>query len=485
MESNHSDIKSIGRTRPSGTAALFLALAIGCVMAGEAPAAKYFYGCVLSGGQEVPPNGSAALGGGQFLIDTDANTVSYRLTIVGLAGAETAAHIHGFAPPGVNAGVLTNLPVGNPKSGVWNYAEAQEVDILAGRTYANIHSGAFPGGEARGQIVPFNATLDGAQETPGTGSPGQGWAVFSIDTAANQLSYYIAFAGLAGAETAAHIHGMSLPGTAGGVLQALPLGSPKVGVWNYTDAQEIGILEGLTYVNIHTGVFPGGEIRGQINPIVIPIDGGQEVPPNASPGGGIALICYDTESDQIGYDVRFANLAAGETAAHIHGFAGPGAAAGVLQNLPLGARKLGVWAYGAANQGQVTGGLTYVNIHSAAFPAGEIRGQILGFPSPVPAAVADLGRVVPMELAQSAPNPFHDATRISFRLDHPTSVQLDLFDLQGRMIRTLTAGDYDAGVHSVSWDGRDESGRIVASGVYGYVLRTPEGDASKLLSFLR
>ncbi|MDM7914292.1 MAG: CHRD domain-containing protein, partial [Candidatus Eisenbacteria bacterium] len=216
------------------------------LLATSSQAARFVYGAVLTEAQEVPPTGSAAFGSAQFVTDTDANTVTYRLAYGGLSAAETASHIHGPADPGTNAGVKTALPAGNVKTGVWNYAEADEGDILAGKMYCNVHSGNFPGGEIRGQIVPLNAQIDGAQENPPVPTTASGFAVFSIDRATNTLSYYISYAGLSSAETAAHIHGTALPGTNAGVLVALPAGNPKVGTFNYPENMEVPLLEGQT-----------------------------------------------------------------------------------------------------------------------------------------------------------------------------------------------------------------------------------------------
>src|SRR6187399_2563695 len=107
-------------------------------------AAVYQYSAILNPRQEVPVVASGAMGGGRFVINTDANTVRYWISFAGLSSAETAAHIHGYSGPGVNSGVVHPLPAGNPKVGVWNYAEVDEAAILAGRTYANIHSVNFP-----------------------------------------------------------------------------------------------------------------------------------------------------------------------------------------------------------------------------------------------------------------------------------------------------------------------------------------------------
>lgn len=121
--------------------------------ASAASAAIVNMSATLSGLQEVPPNASPASGSASCVVDTDANTLSYNITFSGLVAAQTAAHFHGFAAPGVNAGVLHGLTLGSPVIGVWNYTEAQEANILAGLTYINVHTQAFPGGEIRGQVT--------------------------------------------------------------------------------------------------------------------------------------------------------------------------------------------------------------------------------------------------------------------------------------------------------------------------------------------
>ncbi len=334
--------------------------------------------CELRGGQEVPPTPSTALGCGRFVIDTNANTLSFYIVYTGLTTAETAAHIHGPASPGVNAGIVFPLPAGSPKVGVWAYPEAMETDILEGRTYVNVHTVMFGGGEIRGQISKLVATLDGNQETPPVACPGAGgWGVFSIDQCSNTLSYHIVVEGaLCGAETAAHIHGLGRHAQAAAVLHPLPAGSPKVGVWNYPDDLEDEILQGLTYVNVHTDLFPAGVIRGQITQIVVPINSAQEVPANPSTGAGVGMISIDKANDDLGYHIRSAGLTSAETAAHIHGYAPPGVNAGIVHPLPAGTPKVGFWDYPAANEAQILAGLTYINIHTANFGGGEIRGQI-------------------------------------------------------------------------------------------------------------
>jgi len=122
---------------------------------------------------------------------------------------------------------------------------------------------------ARAEILNFTATIDAAQEVPPTGEPGTGSGTFVMDTEANTLEFHIEFSGLSSPETAAHIHGFAPAGQEAGILFSLPGGSPKDGTWNFAENQEAGIINGLTYVNIHTQNYPDGEIRGQIVQVVL------------------------------------------------------------------------------------------------------------------------------------------------------------------------------------------------------------------------
>jgi hypothetical protein len=440
-------------------------LGLGLTSASAAESPVYRYGAILGGNQEAPAAvATAATGAGTFVIDTDANTVTYRIVYTGLSAAETAAHIHGFADPGVGTGTLHTLPAGNIKVGTWNYSEIQEADILAGRTYVNVHSSAHTGGEIRGQVVPANAVLDGGQTVPPNGSAGTGWGVFNLDTNANTLAYYIVFSGLTGTETVAHIHGAAMPGTGAGTLHTLPAGSPKTGTWNYSESQEEDILSGRTYVNIHSTAETGGEIRGQIVTLLAPIDGGQETPSTGSTGAGFGLFSFDFGSNQLAYDIRFAGVT--ETAAHIHGYAPAGVGgAGVVHPLPAGSPKRGTWTYPSGNELDIIAVLTYVNIHSAAHIGGEIRGQIEGFPPLI--LTGTPGGDTPLRTRLGAfPNPFRSRTTIRFELEAPGPVRIDIFDLAGRRVRTLERLQLPAGTGEVVWNGRSDGGDRVAPGIY-------------------
>lgn len=465
-----------------------LAVALGTAFASSAHAAIHVYHCILDPRQETSAVASTAQGSGRFVIDTDANTVSYRIVYAGLVGTETAAHIHGSATgaPGANSGVLTALPAGSPKVGVWSYTEAQEPMILQGRCYANIHTSSFGGGEIRGQIVPFNALLDGGQEVPANAATGSGWATATVDTAANTISYYISYSGLTGAPTAAHFHGNRLHGASGGVKVGLTAGpSPMTGTVSYLQADEGQLLSGMFYINLHTAAFGGGEIRGQLVPTVIPMDALQEVPAGPATGSsGFALVAVDTAANALSYDVRLQSLSSAETAAHIHGFAGSASTAGVQAGLTAGARKLGTWTYGAANEVSVMSGLAYFNIHTSANGGGEIRGQIERLPGA--AAILDVVSG-PRSFAglTAAPNPFGRRTSVSFALTRTGSVERTVVGVDGRVVRSFPSATFAPGTHSFDWDGLDDAGRDATPGVYFAVVRTAEGVRTTRLARIR
>ncbi|UCC79635.1 MAG: S8 family serine peptidase [Candidatus Zixiibacteriota bacterium] len=79
-------------------------------------------------------------------------------------------------------------------------------------------------------------------------------------------------------------------------------------------------------------------------------------------------------------------------------------------------------------------------------------------------------------LDQNYPNPFNSGTNISLALPAKSDVNLTIYDLLGREVRTLISGPLDAGYHTVTWNGDDKSGRSVASGIYFY--RIEAGDFS-------
>lgn len=152
-------MRSLRRFIPPGIstiAGVMMALAIALPASG----AILHFEATLSGLQEVPPNGSPATGDSHVILDDVANTITVDLHFSGLTSAQTAAHIHGPAPPGVNAGILVGFPLGNFDDMVFNITDVIEDHIKNGLTYVNVHTTTFPGGEIRGQLLPQPVSVD-------------------------------------------------------------------------------------------------------------------------------------------------------------------------------------------------------------------------------------------------------------------------------------------------------------------------------------
>jgi hypothetical protein len=81
-----------------------------------------------------------------------------------------------------------------------------------------------------------------------------------------------------------------------------------------------------------------------------------------------------------------------------------------------------------------------------------------------------------LSLSQNYPNPFNPSTTINFdvpgELGEEKPVKLTIYDIRGRKVRTLVDSEYEPGNHRVIWDGKNERGQRVTSGVYLYTLRS-------------
>ena len=281
----------------------------------------------------------------------------------------------------------------------------------------------LPASAADPAVTAFGGPLTGAQEVPpvATAATGEGTAVISPD--GSTITYIVMYSGLSGPVTAAHIH-TGAAGVAGGVILPLVAGpSPMVGTLtaaNFTAsgaittfAQAVAALQaGTTYFNVHTAANPAGEIRGQIvakgDAFFASLAGFQENPPVTTAATGSAFVIISPDLTTVTYYVAYSGLSGALTASHIHTGA-VGVNGGVILPLAAGPSPM-TGTLTAANftaSGPVTdfagalaairAGTTYVNLHTAANLAGEIRGQLavtVAAPAPSPTATASAAPVV-------------------------------------------------------------------------------------------
>jgi hypothetical protein len=89
------------------------------------------------------------------------------------------------------------------------------------------------------------------------------------------------------------------------------------------------------------------------------------------------------------------------------------------------------------------------------------------------------------ELSQNYPNPFNPATTIKFSLETRGLVDLSVYNILGRKVKTLVSTEMDAGPHDVLWDGTDNSGDMAASGIYFYKLEAGDFVKTKKMLMLK
>ena len=88
-------------------------------------------------------------------------------------------------------------------------------------------------------------------------------------------------------------------------------------------------------------------------------------------------------------------------------------------------------------------------------------------------------------LDQNYPNPLNSGTAIAFDLPYGETVDLTVYTISGQKVATLVQGTRAAGYHQVFWDGRDETGAVLASGVYLYSLQVGDQLETRKMLLLR
>ncbi|HEY3400939.1 MAG TPA: CHRD domain-containing protein [Geothrix sp.] len=352
------------------------------------PLPPYLRYAALSGADEVPANASTATGAATFSVDPATKILTGTVTTSGISGV--AAHIHEGAK-GVAGPIV--IPLSGGSGGVWTVpastvlTDAQYTALQANNYYVNVHSATYTGGEIRGQIelrVSF-ATLAGSQETPATTSTATGFGSLAVNVATGAVYGSVVTSGITG--TAAHIH-EAAAGTAGPIL--IPLTDAGGGLWTVppgatlTSAQVTSWQNGNLYVNVHTTANPSGEIRGQLNlsaPLTLSaaLSGANEVPATPSTATGTGAVGINPITLELSGGLSTTGITG--TGAHIHE-AAAGSSGPII--VPLSGAGSGIWTVPLGTRftsGQFASwrlGNLYMNVHSAAYPSGEIRGQLGG-----------------------------------------------------------------------------------------------------------
>jgi hypothetical protein len=357
--------------------------------------ANLLFAAKLTGEQETPPVTTSGYGVATFILNATRDTLCISVTVRDMSSAITAAHIHegsyGLAGPPIID--LTPYINGNRINATLTggMINPQVVGALIARQYyINVHTTNYVDGEIRGQIeletdFHFKAFMSGAEVVPPANTPAIGVATFNLQKDYMYLTIKAQVTGLSGPITTAQLH-YGAPGVNGPEVAWLDsFINGNTIVCEIPDTLFIyDLLAGNIYININTAANPIGEVRGQIYlqsdfAFDTWLDGQQEVPPTPSGSTGSGSITFSPGLDTVYYDVVYDSLLDTPTAAHFHdgtyGVSGPPV---VDLTTSINGNHLSGMATSLPPDfvAKCLLGSIYLNVHSAAFPNGEIRGQV-------------------------------------------------------------------------------------------------------------
>lgn len=450
---------------------------------------------MLSGGQEMPSVTTNATGTAS--LTANATGLQFDITVTGLSGPITGAHFH-FGSIKENGPVVKDITMnftGNTATGSWLVADPTPFNdslrraLVNGKIYLNIHTAANPSGEIRGQVLlsagsGMQAIFTGAQENPSVVTGAKGTGSFTLTRGG--LGFNISVNGLSGSIAAAHFH-LGDVGVNGPVVKDITSsisGNNINGYWRPTDMTQPlvdsllnALLMGKLYVNIHTAANPNGEIRGQVllmegTGFYSVINGAQEVPPVNTPAMGSAS--YTITDGGFVYSGTVNGLSGNIAAAHFHN-APAGSNGGVVLDVTsrfMNNTMSGVWKRSDMTpltqtlMNEIYDNRIYLNVHTAANPNGEIRGQV-STGNIVIVGISQIGSTVPdkFTLNQNYPNPFNPSTTIEFSINKTGLTVLKVYNVTGQEVTKLLNQNLNPGSYRV-----DFRANTLASGIYFYTL---------------
>jgi hypothetical protein len=439
---------------------------------------------LLTGAEEVPSVETDGVGVIIMRLDELAGTLEYRISVTGLSGPITAAHFHtgSYGETGPPVHSITFPPGKTTATGRWTGLTPDDIsNINTGGIYVNVHTTQNPEGEIRSQIeahINGFALLDAQSEVPaGTDTVARGTALLLIDPTTHTILYSVNWQGLSGPATNAHFH-RGAPGVAGPVVQPITLqtgDSSTTGTWaGISNDDWNALMSGQIYINIHTAKHQSGEIRGQVlmsDLYTAAISATNEVPPaTASTGEGTGYALFDFDP-RTGVGVLNGGFVIGGTTgiasvAHLHRGA-KGANGGVILPLNVAGDVGEAWIadytlFGADTAASLRASGVYANFHTAQFPNGELRGQLI----PGALNLAAQSASVPGVAISSGSNDLRATLdpvsgALTIRVDDPTlrtHARVALYSTLGELISTVpvdgnivrfNGGDLPAGMYLV------------------------------------
>lgn len=411
----------------------------------------------LSGDNEVGPVSTVASGKATFTLDEENNTLSYLLEVNNIDSV-AQAHIHqgppdengsvgaflfGPATPGgpfngiLASGTITVDDLVGPWAGDW---DGFVNDLLNGNTYANVHTATNPGGEIRGQILTDPISKARAQR--------------SNELAGFTISHYVVWR----------------------IDDGLPV-----------QVQEVVAIQADQYAAVVPTLADGDTTSSTFVVTAhtpIPTVLWKSFPKsgfsldNLAPSAPTSLTAVEAESGaQLTWDespdpdFNFFTVVKGTEA----GFD------------PESAEVVGFTTETSFTDTDISVGETfYYRVRATDFS--DNAGAFSNEASVLITSIADgPSSAVPTEFAlqQNYPNPFNPETQISYDLPDAVDVSLKIYNLRGQEVKTLVNENQPAGTHTILWDGTNNFGAKVASGIYMYVIKAGEFVQTKRMTLLK
>ncbi len=338
------------------------------------------YEAKLSGAQVVPAVQTRATGDAKLSLETDGLTLDYDITH-SVSGA-TSVNLHIGAP--LESGNVTHqlTPVSPHMKGKITLTSDEQMAIGADQLYVDILSPAHPGGEIRGQVTPPGSTVyvavpTGGQEVPSVTSSYVAHASFVLSPDGLQAVYHL----VTGATPTNVLLQRAIASTVGQIVYPLtPVGSTVDGTLTLSNSDPADFQAGHFYVNIQTQQNPTGELRGQVIPPGATLysgvlSGANEVPPISTQANGGAQFVLSGDLSTLSYEIDVNGII--PTGADLDDGM-PGKNGPMLYQLTLnqgGAQ--GSIMLSPNDVPMMQGGATYVNVHTASYPNGEVRAQLV------------------------------------------------------------------------------------------------------------
>ncbi|MCC3152184.1 CHRD domain-containing protein [Hymenobacter sp. BT770] len=429
----------------------------------------------LNGAQEVPPVATSGTGLGVFTLSQSQDKLKFRVVVSGLSSPITATHFHTGAV-GVSGPVVVDLlPFlsNNVIEGEIVPTPAFLTSLLQRQIYINVHTTTNPGGEIRAQVIPetrgltFDARFDGAQMVPAVSTAAKAVAVARLGATLDTIRVQVGYTGLSGPPLAINFYN-SAAGQANAtanLLGSVPIAAGAGGntAGNVTSFELVApslnpafinlLLRGNLNVVLTTAANPNGEVRGQVYRLAregytISLNGAQERPtPTTSPGYGVGIVSIDRDQTNAHFMSVWGGLTGPATMGHFHtGLstqAGPVVfnLAPYFDNAAAPAAVYGYWTSDNTGQPftlrrslQFRADSMYMNLHTAAFPGGEIRGQVYRGARNLQRVLATRPALVVAGTFGTAPNPFSTGLMLSFESRAAGAGQLCLTDVLGRPV---------------------------------------------------